>query len=186
LTPRRQPRARLGGEGGFTIVEVLVAAAILALALTGLAHTFDTSRQLTAKSESESEATGIAQREIETALGLSYADTRPTDVAGGPGWTSTAATIGVDTSAEVSSGSTGVARTGTWTGRAGSSGSVYRYVTWAPGTNQALKRITVAVTATALGKPVVLSVYVQDPQVGPGGFTGGQTPCAPGRATCNP
>lgn len=184
-TPRTI-RALLRAERGFTIIEVLVAATILMLALGALALTFDSSRALTVKSENESEATGIAQREIESALGLSYASLRPTSTAGGAEWSTTAATIGVDTSALVPAGVPGLAPASTWTGRSGITGNVYRYITWAPNTSQALKRVTIAVTAPSLKKPVVLSVNKQDSQVGPGGSTGNSTPCSEGRATCNP
>jgi prepilin-type N-terminal cleavage/methylation domain-containing protein len=182
-----QGTSRLVADDGFTLIEILVVITILAVALGGLAATFTSSGKLTVKAEAETAATSQAHQEIESVGNLPYNITAPTSTTGSAGWTSTATSLGLPIgTSEVTPNSPGIDRDGTWTSRSGVSGSIYRYVTWVSGTNNKLKKVTVAVTARQLGNPVVLSVFRRDPDAGPGNSVGAGGPCITVGVTCDP
>src|SRR5918998_2891539 len=63
----------LGGEDGFTLLELLVAITLLAVGLIALVTSFDHSRDLVSVAEKTEVASHRAQRELERILSLSYA-----------------------------------------------------------------------------------------------------------------
>ncbi|MFL5838871.1 MAG: prepilin-type N-terminal cleavage/methylation domain-containing protein [Thermoleophilaceae bacterium] len=145
--------ARLARECGFTIIEVLVAAALLALGLLALVASLDESRSLGNVSQHESAASHFAERELENWLARPYNEialTRnPTTAPADPKastWTSIANSTLPSSpnderavSAEVICTVAGagcplvgtVNPISTWSDdRFGTRGYVYRYVTW--------------------------------------------------------
>jgi len=59
-------------EKAFTLVEVLVAAAIMALALTAVSQTFSMGMELSHNAEKETMALALAQEKLEETLSLGY------------------------------------------------------------------------------------------------------------------
>lgn len=172
-------RLRTGGQGGFTIIEVMIAALVILVALGVVVTAAVGMRHLSSTEETKSEATKVAQRELEklrslgwgqlemdgtpTASGTSSANDplssvylsgtnyRPsTDAGWQPLDIGTAPASGEIDTRSVSSA------VSTWTADK-YSGKIYRFVTY--GTDSALgsnaspsydyKRITVAVTVDA-------------------------------------
>lgn len=75
--------ARRKGEGGFTLVEVLVASAIAAIGFLGLAATYVTSLRATVVGRNVSVATNLASEALETMRRRPYAEiatTSPTTI----------------------------------------------------------------------------------------------------------
>lgn len=59
------------GQGGFSLIEVMVAVVIAVIAVVGLAHTFGTGRALINRYEIARDALGAAQRELEVLSAIS-------------------------------------------------------------------------------------------------------------------
>jgi Tfp pilus assembly protein PilV len=163
--------SRLADERGMSIVEVMVAAFVLAIGVLATMNVVLGSRDLTSTSEKLEAASHVAEKELEQMQSLTYAaQAHPSTPASGPApytvsngvfqWPAgqTGATV-VTPSAPVQAGST------TWSdGRL--SGTVWRFVSWVddaccPGA-QNYKRLTVVVTVNGrprLDNPVVLSTF---------------------------
>jgi prepilin-type N-terminal cleavage/methylation domain-containing protein len=189
-------------EEGFTLIEVLVASVILAVALFALLTTFDYARTETAGSERSAQAIRAAEQELDRLLAVPYGSLAQNPSATSPATctkrSSIAASYAPGTAVAVAGGA--VTPTRTWSvTRIGTTssvrGCVYDFVTWVedpacadarcPGT-QDYKRLTVAVSVTdskgaALQggptTPVVVSAVKANPRIGPGGTTGGASPC---------
>jgi len=145
--------ARLAGEEGFTLIEVLVAAVLLAVGLLALVASLDESRSLGNVSQHESAAAHFAERDLENWLARPYNEialTRnptaaPADPKA-PTWTSIANSNlpstpnderAVTDEAICTAPGTGCPLVGTidpiatWSDdKFGTRGYVYRYVTW--------------------------------------------------------
>jgi Tfp pilus assembly protein PilV len=65
--------ARLGDDGGFTIVDVLMAALLVVIGLLGVLKMLDTSNAIAGVAQSRSQANAIARSIIESARSLNYA-----------------------------------------------------------------------------------------------------------------
>jgi hypothetical protein len=174
-----------------TIVEVMVALALLAVGVLALMTTFDGSRELVSTGEKSGIAAHQGELEIEKALSLDYDAIALPSV---PGHSAT----GSDPDFYVSSGGTyqwdqasspapadplvadatrgALTHVSAWSdGQSRLSGSVYRYVTWIDdphiaGTHDA-KRLTIAVTVNGSGpnqlkNPVLVSSIAIDPKAG--------------------
>ena len=174
-----------------TVVEMLVAAALMVVGVIALLTTFEGSRDLVNTSEKNGIAAHRGQLEIEKALSLGYKNIGLTSTPAHSGSTS-------DPDYYVNSGGTyqwdqspspqpadpmvvdatdgALAHVSTWSdGQSRLSGSVYRYVTWIDdphiaGTQNA-KRITIAVTVDQAAthgfkKPVLVSSIAIDPKAG--------------------
>src|SRR5947209_4066678 len=180
-------------QGGFMLIEILVAVTILSVGILGLGLTLDTSRKLSLVSERHATMTHVAQREIESVEGLAYSQvgeaqapgphsTNPANpdyylVDGSPPsyqWDrsgSSAEQVDVDPAGQVTP-------VKPWS-EGGMSGQVYEFVTWAkdpkcaPGcpAAQDYKRITVGVTMAGglHPNPVYVSSVMSDPQATPSG-----------------
>ncbi len=74
LRPTPPPRAWLGGEDGFGLIEVLVAAVVLTVGILGLVGALDGSRRLTLLSERRTSIAHRAQQEIERLQTVPYAE----------------------------------------------------------------------------------------------------------------
>jgi type II secretory pathway pseudopilin PulG len=178
-------------ERGFTIVEVMVAAALMVVGVIAMITTFDGSRDLVNTSEKNGIAASRGQLEVEKALSLDYknialtstpahsgSSSSPDYYANGDGtyqWDQSASPKPADPMV-VDATDGAIVHASTWSdGQSRLSGSVYRYVTWiddphVPGTQNA-KRITVAVTVDNVGavgpkKPVIVSSVAFDPKAG--------------------
>jgi prepilin-type N-terminal cleavage/methylation domain-containing protein len=191
------------GEDGFTLIEVLVAAVILVVALFALLTTFDYARSETAGTERSAQAVRVAERELDRLLALPYSSLVPSSNAASPATctqrSSIAGSYATGTAVAAVAGGA-VTPTSTWSvTRIGATssvrGCVYDYVTWVddpicsdarcPG-QQDYKRLTVAVSVTNANgnapaggptKPVVVSAVKANPRIGPGGTTGDGSPC---------
>ncbi len=189
----------IGDEGGFTLIEVVFAAAIAGVGLLGTVVTFDASRNLVSLSERKEAAVHRGEREIERILSMNYEQvglsTAP--VSSGdpvdPAYYVTSGTsptyrwsqregappphteyLAIDPAGEVSSAPE------PWTdGRL--RGRIQRFVTWV---NDAqcpetlcegggdYKRVTVAVSfdqPNGPAKPILLSTLIADPDAKPVG-----------------
>jgi type IV pilus modification protein PilV len=73
-------RSRLSGEGGFTLIEVLVAAVVLAIGLLGLLGLLDTAVKATASTRAREGATNLAREIIEDARTIPFAQVSPIDI----------------------------------------------------------------------------------------------------------
>ncbi len=197
----RTSRTECRGEEGFALLEVLVAAFILVVALVAMLMTFVDAQRLGLSSERLASMTHIAQREIERLEGMPYADiglndtpTTSTDpanpdyyvVAGTPPsleWDRTARSL---EPLDIDTTNGAVTPVQGWS-EGSFSGSLYDFVTWSadarcgPGCPSSgdYKRITVAVTITAPGTPgppvpVYVSSLIADPNATPtGGIVNG-------------
>jgi len=76
----RLPNAR--SEGGFTLLEVLIAAVVLAIGLVGLLGLLDTSVKATASTRAREGATNLAREVLEDARTIPFAQLSPTAVVG--------------------------------------------------------------------------------------------------------
>lgn len=169
-------------EEGFTVVEVLIAAIVLAVGILSVFSSVDNSQALVTTAERNEAATHVAEREMEYIKSLAYSSVA---LNGSPGTSSSVE----DPRYYVSSGSPASYRwnhdssppryepviTGgtlsstptTWQdGRL--SGTVHRFVTWVDDPccagAQNYKRITVAVTINGPArprKPIILSSFVR-------------------------
>jgi prepilin-type N-terminal cleavage/methylation domain-containing protein len=171
-------------ERGFTLIEVLIAATLLLVAVVALTTTFDYSRQLVTTSEAVDVASHRAQAEMERLRSLPFESLAlPAAVAHSadpehPDYYVTGSSYQWD------QGSTGpqteplvvdpaeselTHATGWNDGQSRLTGDVYRYVTAVGGTNGKAKRITVVVTVEGsdLRKPVLISSIAVDSQVEP-------------------
>ena len=170
--------ADLSAEGGMTIIEVLVAITILAVALLPIVASMDSSTTLISTAERSEAALHVAEREIEHLHSLPYTEVAldgppgtsplPTDprfyvAAGSPAsyrWNVGSSPARYEPL--LSGGTVSAAPTAWQSGRLG--GTVHRFITWVddpccPGT-QNYKRLTVAVTLDPPGRPknpIVLS-----------------------------
>ncbi len=176
---RGRLRSRAADEGGFTLIEVLITALLLAVGVVLLITTFDYSRRLVTTSEAVEVAAHRGQAEVERLLALPYqglalpaapahsSDTNHPDYyVTGSSYQWNQGTTGPQSEPLViDAANAGVTHTSTWNdGQSRLSGSVYRYVTAVAGTNGKGKRITVVVTVdqTDLKKPVLISSITTD------------------------
>src|SRR5262249_42927715 len=77
-TPDRPPR--LGSDAGFTLIEVLIAAVVLAVGLIGLLGLLDTSVKATASTRAREGAVSLARQVLEDAHTIPFAQMSPTSV----------------------------------------------------------------------------------------------------------
>jgi prepilin-type N-terminal cleavage/methylation domain-containing protein len=79
LTGRRR-RSRLDSEAGFTLIEVLVAAIVLAVGITGLFALIDSSVKASFSTRAREGATSLARQILEDAHTLPYSQMTPTSI----------------------------------------------------------------------------------------------------------
>ena len=178
-------------ERGITVVEVMVAVALMVVGISAMLTTFDGSRDLVSTSEKNGIAAHRGQLEVEKALSLDYANVALTSMPAHSGsasspdyyansdgsyqWDQGSSPQPADPMVVDATGGA-LVHVSSWSdGQSRLSGSVYRYVTWidepnVPGAHNA-KRITVAVTvdnagAAGLKKPVLVSSIAFDPEAG--------------------
>jgi prepilin-type N-terminal cleavage/methylation domain-containing protein len=176
-------------EGGFTLIELVVALAILLTGIFGLLTGFASSQQLSLISERHAAMAHVAEKEIERLEGIAYASLELTSAptasttVGNPGYyvsganyewdrnnTSTTEPLVID----ATNGT--VPPTGTWT-EGQLSGTMYDYITWttdpkcSPGcpASQDYKRLIVGVTINGAPQPeaVYASSSIADPNAAP-------------------
>jgi type II secretory pathway pseudopilin PulG len=75
-------RSRLSGEGGFTLVEVLMAAVILIVGVTALFGLLDSSVKASYQTRAREGATNLARQILEDAHTISYAQLSPSSITG--------------------------------------------------------------------------------------------------------
>ena len=188
-------RRVLRDESGMTLIELLVAAVLIAVGIVALFTVFDSSRGLITTSEKNDVAAHQGETEMEQILGLPYASVALTAApahsvtttdpdyyvqpSGSYQWDQSATPKPADPMV-VDPAAGALTHLSGWNdGQSRLSGSIYRYVTWVddpniPGTQDA-KRITLAITVNnngpgasgALKKPVIVSSIVVDPKAGP-------------------
>lgn len=178
-------------ERGMTIVEVVVALALMAVGVLALMTVFDGSREVVSNGEKSGIAAHQGELEIEKALSLDYdaialpsvpghsaSSASPDFYVGASGnyqWDQSAAPQPADPLVADAAHSQ-LTHVSAWSdGQSRLSGSVYRYVTWIddphiPGAHDA-KRVTVAVTVDdsgphALKNAVLVSSIAIDPEAG--------------------
>ena len=165
------PASRLADQRGMSIVEVMVAALVLAIGVLATMNVVLGSRDLTTTSEKLEAASHVAEKELEWMQSLTWnAQMHKANPASGPAPYTVSAGVfqwpsdAIGTIAIHADGAVPLAAE-TWSdGRL--SGSVYRFVSWVndaccPAT-QDYKRLTVVVTVNGrprLDNPVVLSTY---------------------------
>jgi type II secretory pathway pseudopilin PulG len=184
-------RRLLREERAMTVVEMLVAAALMAIGLIALLTTFDGSRDLVNASERNGIAAHRGELEIEKALSLGYKNIALTSSPAhsgsqsSPDWYANSdGTYQWDQSPSpqpadpmvVDATDGALVHVSTWNdGQSRLSGSIYRYVTWIDDPNIAgthdAKRITIAVTVDQAAphgfrKPVLVSSIAIDPKAG--------------------
>jgi prepilin-type N-terminal cleavage/methylation domain-containing protein len=171
-------------ERGFTLIEVLMAATLLLVAVVAMSTTFDYSRRLVTSSEAVNVASHRAEAEMEELRSVDFdalalpatvahvADPEHPDYYAGSG------------SYQWDQGSTGpqneplvvdavkseVSHTEPWTdGQSRLEGDVYRYVTQVAGSDGDAKRLTVVVTVEGsdLKEPVLISSIVAAEELEP-------------------
>jgi len=195
-------RHKAGAEDGFTLIEVLVASVILAVALFSLLTTFDYARSETAGSEQAAQAIRVGEQELERLLAVPYNSLAEDSTATSPTLctqrTSIAGSYASGTA--VATSGAAVTPTRTWSvtrmgTTASARGCVYDFVRWVddptcpdascPGAED-YKRLTVVVSVTGTNgaalpggpaKPVVVSAIKANPRIGPGNTTGNSSPC---------
>ena len=185
---------RLRGERGFTLTELMMTCALVAVGLTALTSTLDHSRDLVDLSDKIESANHQAELEVERLLSLPYASialksapatsTNPSDpnyyvITGPPASYRWDHTTGGQSNALVIDAVNGAVDPSriNWTdNEARLSGTISRYVTWTNDlceqascepAEQRAKRITVAVTVNgpeAPRKPIVISTIKSDPE----------------------
>jgi hypothetical protein len=185
-------RRLLREERAFTVVEVMVAAALMVVGVIAMITTFDGSRDLVTTSEKDGIAAHRGQLEVEKALSLDYKNIALTSAPSHSGssaspdyYVNSGGTYQWDQGTSpkpadplvVDSTDGALVHVSSWNdGQSRLTGSIYRYVTWiddphVPGAQNA-KRITVAVTVDnarsggALNKPVIVSSIAFDPKAG--------------------
>jgi type II secretory pathway pseudopilin PulG len=77
---RRRPRSSLRGEGGFTLVETLIASVVLIVGLASLFGLLDTSLLASARTSAREGATNLTREILEDARTIPYADLTPTSI----------------------------------------------------------------------------------------------------------
>jgi prepilin-type N-terminal cleavage/methylation domain-containing protein len=168
------PASRLADQRGMSIVEVMVAALVLAIGVLATMNVVLGSRDLTTTSEKLEAASHVAEKELEALQSLRWTAQAHTGTpASGPAphtvttsntyqWqVGSTEPLAID----VAQGAVPVSATSWSDGRL--SGSVWRFVSWVndastPTVTQDYKRLTVVVTVNgrpALDNPVVLSTY---------------------------
>jgi prepilin-type N-terminal cleavage/methylation domain-containing protein len=184
---------RLRGERGFTLTELMMTCALVAVGLVALTSTLDHSRDLVNLSDKIEAANHQAELEVERLLSLPYASlalratpgtsTDPSDpnyyVTTGPParyqWDHTAGGTASDLVIDTVNGAINPSRINWVDNEARLSGTISRYVTWTADlceqpscepAEQRAKRITVAVTvngAKSPRRPIVISTIKSDP-----------------------
>jgi prepilin-type N-terminal cleavage/methylation domain-containing protein len=193
-------RRRAAAHEGFTLIEVVVALAVLTTGVLVTVGGFNTSRRLSLVSERHAAMAHRAQLEIErlesiaySQVGLTSAPSTSTDptnpdyyvAAGSPPTFQWNRTAGSSETVDVDATNGTVAPVQTWS-EGLLSGQVYDFVTWttdpkcSPGcpATQDYKRITVAVTMAGglQPNPVYISSVISDPQATPvGGISNGNS-----------
>jgi hypothetical protein len=174
-----------------SIIEVMVALALMSVGVLALMTTFDGSRDLVSTGERSGIAAHQGELEIEKALSLGYAaialPSTPAHSASSSSpdyYVNSSGTYQWDQASTpapadplvTDAANGGLTHVSAWSdGQSRLSGSVYRYVTWIddpqiPGTHDA-KRLTIAVTVSgggpkALKNPVLVSTIAIDPAAG--------------------
>jgi Tfp pilus assembly protein PilV len=167
------PASRLRDERGMTLVELMVAAFVLALGVLAIFSVVTSARELTSKAETLEAASHLAQQEIENMQSLTWtAMAHASTPASGPGTHTVTGTSyqhrsGQFETVAVNVGGTVSATATTWSdGRLG--GQIWRFASWVddsstPATAQDYKRLTVVVSVTtgrhAIQNPVVVSTF---------------------------
>ncbi|HEX9481103.1 MAG TPA: prepilin-type N-terminal cleavage/methylation domain-containing protein, partial [Solirubrobacteraceae bacterium] len=77
---RPRHRLRLGGDDGFTLVEVLVAAVVLVGGLTTLLGLLNSSVKASSATHQREQATNLARQILEDARGIPYAQISPSSI----------------------------------------------------------------------------------------------------------
>jgi prepilin-type N-terminal cleavage/methylation domain-containing protein len=164
--------SRLADQRGMSIVEVMVAALVLAVGVLATTNVVLGSRDLTTTSEKLEAASHVAEKELEALQSLQWtAQAHAATPASGPAPYTVASGVfqwptGATGAAVVNAGGLVPNAATSWSdGR--QSGSVYRFVSWVndastASVTQDYKRLTVVVTINgrpALDKPVVLTTY---------------------------
>ena len=209
----RRGRCQAAPEDGFTLIEVMFAAAITVIGLLATILTFDTSRDLVSVSERKEAAVHRGEREIERILALRYEDVALQSLPASSGdpldpayyvsgstyrWNQSPGAPPPTTEPLVTDPDGAIDPVPrAWTdGRL--SGRIQTFVTWVndPVCAEALcggtadyKRVTVAVTVegpTGPDKPILLSSFVADPDAKPAGsvLDGTQNPLTSPSTTC--
>ena len=169
------PASRLADQRGMSIVEVMVAALVLAVGVLATLNVVLGSRNLTTTSEKLEAASHVAEKELEALQSLRWTAQAHTGTpASGPSPHTVTGTppmyqwqVGSTEQVEVdaTNGAVPTAAT-TWSdGRL--NGSVWRFVSWVndpstPSVTRDYKRLTVVVTVNGrppLNQPIVLSTY---------------------------
>ena len=177
----------LGGEDGFTLLELLVAITLLAVGLIALVTSFDHSRDLVSVAEKTEVASHRAQRELERILSLQYAGVAHSTTPGSSASSADPAfyVSGTDyqydqgstgpqseTLAVVGGGSVGSAPSNWTDSESRLTGQIQSFVTWtgayctAADRTRCAKRVTVAVTVGGdrpLRRPVLMSTVMTSP-----------------------
>jgi prepilin-type N-terminal cleavage/methylation domain-containing protein len=178
---RRSVRERLEAQEGFSLIELVVAMALMAVALVAIVGSFDSSRKLIGKAERIETATHIGQQELERMMGKDYAtvatSTLPANASDefDPRYYVKADGTGYQWDHSISTRVENfVAASGTlppssawYDGATRLSGDVWRFITWVDDPNitgaQNAKRITVAVSvAGRVTKPVTFTSILWD------------------------
>jgi prepilin-type N-terminal cleavage/methylation domain-containing protein len=176
--------ARIEDERGFTLIEVLVAASLLAVALVTMISTFDYSRRVVSTSEAVEVASHRGEAEIERLRALPYlglalpATPSQSSDPSNPDYYVTGSSYQWDQGSTgprseplvVDAANSRLTHSSTWTDvQSRLSGSVYRYVTAVGGSNGKARRLTVVVTVnnSDLKKPVLISSISVNPATAP-------------------
>jgi prepilin-type N-terminal cleavage/methylation domain-containing protein len=188
-------RRRLAREDGMTLIELLVAAVLIAVGVVSLFTVFDSSRALVTTSEKNDVAAHQGEADLESILKMDYktvalpsalvhssTTTNPdwyVQANGSYQWDQSTVSPKSPDPVVVDATNSGLTHISTWSdGQSRLSGSIYRYVTWIDDPNvagtQNAKRVTIAVTvnntgpgaAGSLKKPVIVSSVVIDPKAG--------------------
>ena len=184
-------RAAPKREEGFTLVELLIAAAIMIVGIFAVIMAFDAVRRMGSNNEAQTVRAQVAEKDLQQiisqgydAIGLSATPTHSTDPNNPNYYVTTSSTptfqwdldvaSRTETLCVASTGCTGSIAPGptAWTsGEA--SGNIYRYVTWVNDTctgacssTTDFKRVTVMVTQNNQDgpeKPLLVSTLVSDP-----------------------
>jgi prepilin-type N-terminal cleavage/methylation domain-containing protein len=194
-------RPRLQEEDGFTLIELVVAVAILTIGILGMFMGFISAQKLNLVNERHATLVHIAQQSIEQIEGVAYSQvgltsapstsTDPTNpdyyvTTGSPAAFKWDRTSGASESLDVDATNGTVQPVQSWGPEGALSGQVYSFVTWtadpkcAPGcpSTQDYKRVTVAVTVSGglQPNPVWVSSIIADPQAEPvGGIQNGSS-----------
>jgi prepilin-type N-terminal cleavage/methylation domain-containing protein len=191
VSRRRWLLRRLAAESGFTMVELLMAMVLVAVALGALVSTLETSRRLVTVAEKQETAVHQAERELERILALPYTAVALSSAPGAPSgdpddprtfvtagtppryqWDQDATPRSDDLVIDTAAGT--LAPMTAWNdGQSRLSGHVHRFVTWTgdqctscPGVQDA-RRVTVVVTVDAPGGGPERSVLIDSLKIDP-------------------